>query len=270
MKGLLKFLAVCVVLGGLGLAGWTGFSKYQQVEKTQAALAQARFGEFLAIVRCRGELKADRSVQIYVPFVPNLRIAWIAAAGELVKEGDAVVRYDTTSGQQDVIQKEAALRQIQASLDQAKAQITITAEHDQADLVDGGYQVELAKIKTSANEFLPRIDAERNLIDLETAEQKLRQLQASVAQHKVSDQSKLANLQRQMEQATAEVDLVKTRMSRLEMVAPVTGYWIVNSNYSGTTSQPFKVGDPVSAGLNLAVIPDMSSLMLDVKVEEID
>jgi multidrug efflux pump subunit AcrA (membrane-fusion protein) len=59
-------------------------------------------------------------------------------------------------------------------------------------------------------------------------------------------------------------------VTRTELPAPLTGYWIVGTNYQGTTQQPFKVGDNVTAGMNLAEIPDMSSLMIDVKVEEID
>src|ERR1035441_7739781 len=35
----------------------------------------ARQGDFLVLIRCRGELAAERSVQIYAPMVPNLRIA---------------------------------------------------------------------------------------------------------------------------------------------------------------------------------------------------
>jgi hypothetical protein len=114
------------------------------------------------------------------------------------------------------------------------------------------------------------LEAERNTIDMGMAEQRLRQLEASVNQHKVANAAKLKSLERQRDFSKLFVDLIKERVSNLEMKAPVTGYWIVNQNYQGTTSQPYKIGDNVAAGLNLAVIPDMSSLMMDVKVEEID
>ena len=39
-------------------------------------------GDFLVIIRCRGELKAARSVSVYAPIVPQLRIAWLAPSGE--------------------------------------------------------------------------------------------------------------------------------------------------------------------------------------------
>jgi hypothetical protein len=194
----------------------------------------------------------------------------MAPAGEPVQAGDTVVRYETTNGEQDRISAEASLEQVQAQFEQAKAQNTITSEHDDADVVDGNFQVELAKIKTATNEFVGRLEAERNTIDLTVAEQKLRQLEASVNQHRVANAAKMKSLERQRDFQKLYVDLVKDRMKNLEVKAPVNGYWIVNQNYQGTSSQPFKVGDNVNAGLNLAVIPDMSSLMMDVKVEEID
>jgi RND family efflux transporter MFP subunit len=202
--------------------------------------------------------------------MPNLRIAWIAPAGEMVKQGDPVIRLDSSSGQQDIIQKQSAVAQADASWEQAVAQGRITSEHDQADLQDGKYQVELAQIKTVGNEFLPRLDAERNNIDLDTAKQKLKVTEATVQQHVVSDEAKLNSIKRQKDQAKLELDIAQDRLTRLELTAPLTGFWIVNANYQGTTSQPFKVGDAVTAGMNIAVIPDMTSLMLDVKVEEID
>src|SRR5438128_2780341 len=60
-------------------------------------VAPARRGDFLVIIRCRGDLKANRSVQIYAPMVPNLRIAWLAAAGETIKQGEPTIRVDSSS-----------------------------------------------------------------------------------------------------------------------------------------------------------------------------
>lgn len=270
MKRWFGWLFGCMAVSVLGAAGWYGVNGYKQSAAAQVPLAKVRSGEFLAIVRCRGELKAGRSMQIYAPFIPSLRIAWIAQAGELVQEGDPVIRFDLGTGQQEVIQKQGALAQAQAAYDQAEAQTRITSEHDQADIIDAQYQVELAKIRTATNELVGRLEAERNLIDLATAEQKLKVQEATVAQHKTADAAKMASLNRQLALAKLELEIAQTRLTRTELKAPLTGYWIVAANYQGTSQQPFKAGDNVTAGMNLAEIPDMTSLMIDVKVEEMD
>lgn len=273
MKRALALLAGCVSIAALGAAGWFGYGRFREERQTSdIPVAQARQGEFLAIVPCRGELKANRSMQIYAPFIPNLRISWMAPAGEFIERGQPAFRFDSSTAQQELIEKQAALRQAQASLDQATAQARITAEHDQADLVDAQYQVELARIKTVNNEFLSRLEAESNEIDLGVAQQKQRVQEATIEQHRVSNEAKVASLRRQVEAAQADVDRTQRRLGQMELPAPLSGYFIVNSNYTqGTTNaQPFKVGDSVTALTTLAVIPDMSSLMMDVSVEEID
>ena len=112
-------------------------------------VAPARQGDFLVIIRCRGELKAGRSVSIYTPMVPNLRIAWMSAPGEKVEKGATIVRFDSSSAQQQLQQKEAQLRQAQATLDQAVAQSKITSQQDQSDLADARYTVERAQLEVS-------------------------------------------------------------------------------------------------------------------------
>jgi HlyD family secretion protein len=46
--------------------------------------------------------------------------------------------------------------------------------------------------------------------------------------------------------------------------------FVSNYNQGPLNAKPFKVGDNVYSGMNLAEIPDMSSLAMDAKVEEID
>src|SRR5262245_14212366 len=153
------WFGAAILLGG---GGWAGFNRFRE---TRAAnnlpVATARQGEFVAIIRCRGDIKAGRSVPIYAPVVPNLTIAWMAPAGEPVKQGDPIIRFDSSSAQQQLLQKEAALKQAQATLDQALGQAQITAEHDQADLTDAKFNVEKARLQTAGNEFVGRLQAEQ-------------------------------------------------------------------------------------------------------------
>ena len=273
MKRSIRAVIWLAGLGALSAAGWVGAQKYRGTQTAeQLPVAQAREGEFLAIIRCRGELRASRSAQIYAPIVPNLRIAWMAANGEVVEKDAPVIRFDSSTAQQDLIRKEAQLTQSQATLDQALAQAQITADHDQGDLTDARYNVEKTRLGTAANEFVGRIQAEQARIDLGVAEQKLKVQDANIALHAASDKSRLASLTRQRDQAKADVELTKRRIAQMEISAPLSGVVVFVSNYNQgpLNAKPFKVGDNVYSGMNLAEIPDMSSLAMDAKVEEID
>jgi len=262
-------VAVIVLFAAAALA----WSRFQRTEATRdLPVATARKGEFVVIVRSRGDVKAARSVPIYAPIVPNLTIAWMAPEGEEVKEGSPIVRFDSSSAQQQLAQKDAALKQAQAALDQAVAQARINAEHDRSDLQDAKYAVEKAGLNTANSEFVGRIRAEQARIDVSVAEQKLRVQEANLDLNAASDKSKVASLTRQRVMAQADIDLTKGRIAQMELRAPLTGFVVFaqNGNQGPLSEKPFKVGDNVYSGMNLAEMPDMTSLMMDAKVEEID
>src|SRR5262245_4829511 len=107
MRRVLGTIGVLAVLAALIGGAWAGVNYYRQGQEAgDLPVAKARKGEFLAIIRCRGDLKAGRSVQIWAPIVPNLTIAWMASPGEEIKEGDPLIRFDSSSAQQQLIQKD--------------------------------------------------------------------------------------------------------------------------------------------------------------------
>ena len=262
---------VLLVVGGAA----AGVYRFSQVQASVTfPVAQARQTDFLVIIRCRGELRAHRSVSIYTPIVPGLRIAWMAPSGENVNEGDSIIRFDSSQSQQQLAQKEAQLRQAQAALDQWVAQSRITVEQDKSDLSDAKFAVERARLQVTRMQLKSQIDGDEAKVDLGLTDQKLKVEEATIALHAVADQSKLASLTRVRDQAQADVELTKSRISQMELKAPITGFLSFNMNYSGAMSmsdvKPYKIGDNVFSGMNLGEIPDLNTLELEGKIEETD
>ena len=272
-----RIVAGIVIVLSAVAAGWIGSLQFQEADESALALAPVREGEFVAVIRTRGQIQALRSYPIYAPLAQDLRISWMAPAGDMVEEGQPMIRFDSSSAERDLIQRRAATEQAQANLDQAIAEARISEEHDRRDLVDARLNVELAALRTADSEFVGRIEAEQGQIDLRVAEQNLRQLEAEIVQRAVSSESRIASLRRQLEQARAEVEVIESRIAGMEVLAPTTGYAIYMTNttslaaaLSGQAQAPLRVGDQVSAGRNVATIPDLASLLIDVTVEEID
>jgi hypothetical protein len=269
----LRFWATFLLF--LSVAAAASFAAYRYRQSLPAAIlpsAPARQGDFLVLIRCRGELKAERSVQISAPMVPNLRIAWMTPPGATVKQDESIVKFDSSSAKETLMQKEAALRQAQATLDQALAQSKITSEQDQTDLADANFTVERARLEASKQEIVSRLQGEESKIDYGVAQQKLKVQEATGDLHTTSDRSKIASLTRQRDQAQSDVDLTKARIAQMELKSPISGFLTFNPNYSQgwVNAKPFKVGDNVYAGMVLAEMPDLSTLLMDAKVEEID
>jgi multidrug efflux pump subunit AcrA (membrane-fusion protein) len=268
-RRLLRILIATVLLGGIG----AGVYRLRKVQASATfPMAPARKGDFLVIVRCRGELKAASSHQVVAPTVPQLRIVWLAPAGGPVKQGDPIIRFDPSNARQQLQEKEAALKQAQATLEQAEANARITAEQDNRDLSAARYDVEKARLEVSKQEIVSQIQGEESRIDLGLSEQKLRVQQATVDLHAASDKAKLASLTRLRDRAQSDVDLYKQRLEQMELKAPNTGIVVYNTNFSQgwVNAKPFKVGDQVWPGASLAEIPDLATLEMEGKVDEID
>ena len=267
-----------VLLLGLVLAALVGgFTVWARWRTTNMAAnlpaAPVREGVFNVIVRCRGELRARRTRQIAAPVnVPDLRIVWLAPAGTAVKAGDPIIRFDPSSMQQQLQEKQATLRQTEAALKQAKAEGEIGAEQDKREQKESAYQVERAKLEVSRQEVVAKLKGEESRVDLSVAENKLSVQHAKTALNVASTTSRLASLARQREKANDEVELAEYRLGRLEVRAPQAGMIIFLSNYSQgwMNAKPFKVGDQVWPGAVVGEIPDLETLEMEAKVEEID
>jgi HlyD family secretion protein len=264
-------LATFVVVAGLVSAGAYRLRLAQA--STKLPTAPARKGDFSVIVRCRGELKASRSVQISAPVsIRDLRIVFLAPPGGAVKSGEVVIRFDPSSAKQQLQEKTAALKQAQATLDQQIAQARIIAEQDQRDLSTARYAVEKAQLEVSKQEIVSKLQGEQSKIDLGLAEKDVKVKEAAVELHAASDRAKTASLTRLRDQAQFEVDLVTTRLAQMEIKTPLDGVIVYLPNYSQgwVNAKPFAVGDQVWPGAALAEIPDLNTLEMEGKVDEID
>jgi len=270
MKRWITWILILVVLPCAGVWLW----RARQVQaKADLPVASARKGEFQVIVRCRGELVSMHSIQLVAPMnVPGMVIAWQAAPNSEVKEGDPVVRFDSSQAKQQLLEKQATLQQAQATLDQAVANARIAAEQDRLDLASAHVDVEKAKLEVTKQELVSPLQGEESKIDLGLSEEKLRVQEATNDLHKTSDAQKIASATRLRDKAQQDIDVTKERLSQMEMRAPSNGVVVYVNNFSQgwINAKPFKVGDSVWANSVVAEIPDLSSLEMKAKLEEID
>jgi HlyD family secretion protein len=235
--------------------------------------APARKGVFSVLVSCRGELTASRFVQLIAPLdVPDLQIVWLAPAGSPAKPGMAVIRFDPSRLRQDLKEKSAAFRQAQATLDQAVAQARITADQDKLDLAKARYEMERARLEASKQAIVSAMEGQKSVVDLGLAQEKVKLQQATTEFHKSSNEAKIASSRRLRDEAKAEVDRTERRLSLMEIKSPLNGIinYLPNTSQGWMNAQPFKVGDHASAGLAIAEIPDMATLEMESKVDEVD
>jgi multidrug efflux pump subunit AcrA (membrane-fusion protein) len=271
-RSLAAWLSAIAALAASGVLAFSVFRPAAATIANTLPLATARRGEFLVTVTCRGELVAEDSSQITAPAIPNLTIVWMAPPNSAVNAGDPIMRFDASGAQRQLKEKEAALAQALASLHQAKAEAAITAEQDNLEIATLALAVELARIEVSKGEILSAIQAEDNRIALALAQEKLVVRRAAAVFNAASAQSKIGAAESQRKKANAEVELIRSRLARTEVRSPSRGIvsYLMNNSQGWMNAKPFKVGDNVWPGSAVAEIPDLDSLRLKGKAEEID
>jgi multidrug efflux pump subunit AcrA (membrane-fusion protein) len=196
----------------------------------------------------------------------------MAPTGAAVKEGDPVVRFDPSSAKQLLDEKQAALKQAQAALAQALAQAGVDAEQDKLDTSTAEYEVEHARLEVSKAEVVSPLEGEESRVDLGLAEQKLALQKATNQFNRASGAAKIASMTRARDKARDEVELNQQRLDLMELKAPISGVvqYMPNFSQGWLNAKPFKVGDQAWPGSVIVEVPDLSTLEMEGKVDEID
>jgi RND family efflux transporter MFP subunit len=135
--------------------------------------------------------------------------------------------------------------------------------------------VESAKLDASKAEVLSKIQGEKNRIAVGVAEGSLQQVKATINAHQVGNDADLSRNDQRLDKGQRDLDTATSYLDMMRLRAPSDGVAIVLSNFrsSGTFGQstpPFKEGDNVWNGAEIVEIPDLSSLYVDLKLDEVD
>jgi multidrug efflux pump subunit AcrA (membrane-fusion protein) len=231
--------------------------------------------EFLVTVRARGEVKSDRSVRVTAPRTPNLQIVRLAETGRPIKRGDVVVEFDSATQEERYLEQETQVRQVESEIIQAKAQHSIADEQNSMVVMQSEYNLERAKLEAGKQEILSEIQGLKNRIDVDVSQGELKRAETTVEATDISQQADLTRLGERREKSVRDLDRTKGYLGNMVVRAPADGVVniLTNSRAQGSFGQsrpPFQEGDTVWAGAEIAEIPDLSSLSVEFRVEEID
>ena len=267
----IRSILIVVVAAGLTSAALLFFGPGPPALPT--AIVERR--DFLRTVTSRGELKSAESVQVAAPQTPGLKIVQLAESGKRIEEGDIVVQFDESSQEDLLIARETEVRQVDSEIEQAEAQHAITDERNEMFIMQASYNVERANLEASKQEILAEIEAAKAKIDVEIAAGELKKAEVTA---EASDMSQAADIDRFTERkskALRDLELSRTYLGSMVLRAPTSGIvHILPNNRAqgsfGTARPPFQEGDTVWTGAQIAEIPDLDSLRVEFRVDEVD
>lgn len=262
-----------IVAGAAGLTAATMMLYGPAPPELPTAEVERR--DFLRTVTTRGELKSAMSVQIVAPQTPDLKIVQLAENGRPITEGAIIVQFDESAQEDLLIERETEVRQVDSEIEQAEAQHAITDERNEMMVMQATYNLERAELEASKQEILAEIEAEKAKIDVVIAKGELTKSETNA---EASDMSQAADMERLIERkskAIRDLDLSKTYLGSMLLRAPRDGIvHILPNNRAqgsfGTARPPFQEGDTVWTGAAIAEIPDLESLRVEFRVDEVD
>ncbi|MDQ6701011.1 MAG: HlyD family efflux transporter periplasmic adaptor subunit [Acidobacteriota bacterium] len=238
-------------------------------------VARVRRGDFVISVKTRGEIRSTRSMILTAPQVPDPRIVKLAESGRPIKKGDVVVEFDAVQQEQNFIERSTSVRTADSEIVQLKASQKIEDEMDGMNLMQSEYNVERAKLEASKAEILSQIEGAKNRIDVGVSQGELGQVKTSIQSRKISHSADDERLGQKKDKTVRDMNLAKSYMSKMVMVAPNDGIVNILPNFRsggsfGSSPPAFKEGDRAWTGAAIAEIPDLSEMRMELKLEEVD
>ena len=249
--------------------------RYAGSTEVEVAVTRVRRGDFVISVRTRGDIKSARSTILKAPQVPGLRIVRLADNGRAVNKGDVVVEFDTMMQEQNVLNRTTSVQSADGDIIQLKANQKMAGEADAMSKMAAEYDLEGAKLDASKAQVLSVIDGEKNRIQVGVTEGALQQVKAVINAHEVGNEADVNRLTHRKEKAVRDLDTAKSYLEKMQLKAPADGIVNVLPNFRSTgqfgqAQPPFREGDNVWTGAEIAEIPDLSEMYLDLKLEEVD
>jgi HlyD family secretion protein len=240
--------------------------------------AEVKLGDFVDYVEMRGEIRVQSSTVISAPYsAGELQILKLVPNGSQVQKGDDVVQFDPSTLQRNADQARSTLKQVEAEIARAKAQQLLSDEQFLTETMSAQFSLERARLDASTRDVVPAIESEKNLLALDKAEHKLKELDTKKASRLVGTEADLAGIIRKQKKAQADLEQTERNMAALTLTSPMEGLITILPNsrartslLSSGTTPIFKEGDRAYAGAAIAEIPDLSTIQANAPVTEVD
>jgi len=276
---LVVFLLVLAVIAGA--LGWSGLRLFRSLTATStAALPTTRVkrGDVSLTVAAKAELRGGNPEELAAPMTgdSDMHITNLRKAGEVVKEGEVVLEFDTTDQAYKLKEAEADLAEAEQQVIKAQADGVAQQEENNYLLLKAKADVRQAELDCRKNSTLSAIVAKQNDLALQSVKDRLAQLEKDLANYKATGEAGIAIQEAARKKAEVQAATARKNIDAMTVKAHRSGYVSVRQNtninwgYRGMTLPPYRVGDRVNPGMIVAEIPDLESWELAANIGELD
>jgi multidrug efflux pump subunit AcrA (membrane-fusion protein) len=236
--------------------------------------ARPERGDVEMRVHARGEIAPHQSMALSAPPIGGqLQLVKLVLGGTLVTKDEIVMAFDPEAQRHNLAQAQSELQEAEQEIRKLRADSRVRAAEDELALVEARFEVKLAEVRVSGNEFVGTIEARKNELALEEARRKVEQIERDIETRAAGSEAALAALTEKRRKAELAIALAERNIERMTVRAPIDGMVTVNLNrgmmgFPGMVIPEFREGDTVQPGTVVASVVDLSSVEVTAKVDE--
>ena len=265
----------------LALAAFGGYRLYRSLSTSRAAgvpTTRVKRGDVTLTVSAKGELRGGNSEELAAPMTGEgeLHITVLRKAGDVVKDGETVIQFDTTDQIFKLREAEADLAEAEQQVLKAKAESEAQQEENTYAVVKAKADVRQAELDCRKNRMVSAIAARQNDLALQSTKDRLAQLEQDLANFKATNQAGIAIQEAARHKSEVQAATARRNIESMTIRTHRNGYVSIRQNtnvnfgYRGMMLPPFRVGDRVNPGMKIAEIPDLKSWELGANIGELD
>jgi multidrug efflux pump subunit AcrA (membrane-fusion protein) len=237
--------------------------------------ATVRRGAFVREVRATGTTEAVRSSSTVAPRLAgqssyNLMITRLVAGGSRVRAGDVLVEFDRQDQVRAALDRRAEYLDLEQQILKKKADQDAALAADQTALTVADHDVGRARLEVEKNQFLARIDAEKNDLALEQATARLAQLREALALKARSAAADIRILEIRRDRARLAWRNAEANADVMIGRAPFDGLALLRSTFRGNNMARVQEGDEVYAGTPVVDVVDPARMQVRVRINQVD
>lgn len=260
-------------VGGATLAGCSppGSGAAEAATPGGSEELAVRRGAFERRVLLTGALEADRAVLLTVPRTPSwqVELRWIAEDGAAVRAGDRVAELDKSAFASELEDQETALEEKLAELDRRRAELLAERRDKEFEVARRRAELDKARLEAEVPEDLvPLQELEERRLSLARSELELAKAEADLAAQRQASASELEVLEIEIGKMRRQIESAREAISELTLEAPEEGIFLVGTH--PWEDRKLQTGDTVWVGMTVGTLPDLSSLVVEARLPDVD
>lgn len=240
---------------------------------SQTATVERR--DFVRTVRIHGTVEAINSHAVAAPRLvgqnlSTLIITKLAPAGTPVRKGDLLVEFDRQNQVKAALDRRAEYRDFIEQIKKRQAEQTSVRARDDTELRAAESLLEVAKLDMRKNEILPRIDAEKNQLNLDEAQARLEQLRETYQLKRRAAQAEIRVLEIQRDRALNAATHAEQNSEKMAIHSAIDGVVVFNPIWKGGQMGDVQEGDEVRAGVPFLQVINPAAMQVRARVNQAD